>query len=496
MNGKQFRTTVRDHGRNQVELKNYYPLTASKTVRYALDAWIYSPTVLGLDGKEYNVQRFFADVTCLTGFVAPHMPLSQLIDPTCELSPLVRIRNELTSAALAKEIRAKRVLYELRSLANIYRTETEELEIILSDAVTHGRLSVVKDTIKQNLKLIQSLLEALRELYGLFLMSTVGPRLREAYAWTDEFISLTTEQVLFELHRRVEPDEHAQSLKKLIKKIMDRELEHRRAMGYHTITTDSDDKEIEQRIYRERVLKKWANSSLHLSLEDNRSERRLSHAMGAIAAAAAMSFTVIVTLTVERIVPGRSLPWALAIITAYIFKDRIKESLRNLLTALPGIISDRGTRLVDPASDRWVGKAKSGVRFIEPKAAPPEIKKARSAGDSSVSRLIPRENLIYFHREILIHNRRLRKTHKRLDTLSDTIRLNLDHVLRSMDDPKKSVPTFALGEPTEIVGRRIYHVNLVVCLSQKGDTARHYSRHRLVLSREGLVRLEPVVTQT
>lgn len=489
----ELHAAVRDHGRRQVEIKSRYPLSSSNTSRYVLDAWLYSPVSLGMNGGDYSETEFFGDTTCLTRFAAPHMALSQLISPDCTLSPLARIRGELSSAAMPGDIKTKRIIYEMRSLANIYKTETEALGHILADAVRNGRGALVKDTIKQNLELIRNLLGAWRELYGLMLTPSVRPLLREAYAWTDEFISLTTEAVLFELHRRVESDEEAQSLGELIAKIVRGELEHRRMMGYHTISPESNAKETEERIYREGALKKWAQSALYLSLEESGSERRMSHLMGATAAAAAMSFAVITTIAVERILPGRSMPWALAVVVAYIFKDRIKESLRDVLArTLPGILTDRRSRLVDPASGRRLGETRSRVRFITPREVPPEVRKLRDAGAGSTRRLRAAENLLHFRRVAVIHNRRLREDHERLGPLSDIVRLNLAYLLRNMDDPKKSIPTFAFGEPREISGRRVYHVNLILRLSPKGRKNEHLVRYRLVLSRSGLTRLELV----
>lgn len=61
-----------------------------------------------------------------------------------------------------------------------------------------------------------------------------------------------------------------------------------------------------------------------------------------------------------------------------------------------------------------------------------------------------------------------------------------------MDDPKKSIPTFAFGELREIRGRRVYHVNIIPRLSLKGRGTGDLVRYRLVLSRGELERLEVV----
>lgn len=490
---QEFQTDVRYHGQKHLELKNHYPLTSSKTDRYMLDAWIYTPTSLGINKKGYNVKHFLSDVKCLTRFSASFISLSRLIDPECDISPLARIRKELTGASLSKDIRTKRLLYELRSLANIYSSETSASESIITEAVKNGRMTLVKDTIKQNLKDIKAFLEHWRDLYSLFLMPTVKPSLREAYAWTDESISLTTEHVLFELHRQIEPDDEDPSLIKRIRKLMDGELTHRHTMGYHTISPETTEIETERRIYRESTLKKWGQSALYLSQEESGTGRRMGHILAGVAAAAAMTFAVIATILAERFFPGRSLPWALVIIVAYIFKDRIKEILRNILNhTMPGLITDERIRLVDQATGRKVGRVKTRVRFLKAGYAPLDVERLRMAGGIPFRQLLPEEDLIHFRREIIIHNKRLRDSHTRLESLSDIIRFKLDHILDNMDDPKKTMPTFATGEPMEISGNRVYHINLIVCLSRKSGIISHNTRYRLVVNRNGIVRIKPI----
>jgi hypothetical protein len=109
--------------------------------------------------------------------------------------------------------------------------------------------------------------------------------------------------------------------------------------------------------------------------------------------------------------------------------------------------------------------------------------------------ILPEENLIHFRREIVIHNKRLRDVHTRLDTISDLIRFKLDPILQNMDDPSKAVPTFAGDEPRTISGVRVYHINLIVHLSGESTGDSRWSRYRLVVSRNGLVRIEPIVVR-
>ena len=488
---RNFHTEVRDHGKKQLEFKSHYPLTDKKIDRYTVNVWMYFPLPLGINHRDYGVQRFFSDIKSLTRYSASYIPLPHLVDPECEISPLYRIRRTLGGASLPQDIARQNILYELRSLANIYESEIIASERIMGDAVAEGRMSVVKDTIKGNLKDIKTFLDDWRDLYSLFLEPAVDMGLREAYSWTDESISITTEKALHDLYLSISPDDEAPSLVKRLNKIMDGEEEHRRTMGYSTLPSEATSTEAERRIYRESVLKKWGQSALYLNHEESTTSRNMNHILAGIAAATAMAFAILATMWANSRFPGRSLPWALAIIVAYIFKDRIKETLRNVLMhTFPSLVIDQRVKLIDQASGRRVGKVSGRVRFLKARSAPHEISRIRNSEENPFHSILPEEDLIHYRREITIRNRILRKAHTRLDTFTDTIRFRLEHVFRGMDDPEKIIPILSGGKATQIRGHRVYHLNLVIRLSHHGDPTGHTAHYRVVLNRDGVVRIE------
>ncbi len=149
---QNYRTEVKSHGSRQLELKSHFPITGNRLDRYQLDVWIYIPASLGVSAKNNTVEGFFADINSLTRFSASHIPLSDLVNPECDISPLVRIEEELSSTVKNSELRSKRVLYEIRSLANIYSADSVAMEKALSSVVASGQLTIVKNTIKEILK--------------------------------------------------------------------------------------------------------------------------------------------------------------------------------------------------------------------------------------------------------------------------------------------------------------------------------------------------------
>ncbi len=211
-----------------------------------------------------------------------------------------------------------------------------------------------------------------------------------------------------------------------------------------------------------------------------------------IAAAIAMTFAVSVSIIADRYLPGQSLPWILAIVVSYIFKDRIKESLREVLIhTAPGLVADERIRLTDQATGNKAGRVNSRVRFIKARNAPRDVLRARQTITSPLQHIHPEEDLIHYRRKIVINNKRLRKFHIRLDTVTDIVRLKLDELLRSMDAPEKMVSVFAENEkPRAMKSKRVYSLSLVICLTGFGNQNHSTQRFRLVMSRDGLKRIE------
>ena len=86
--GRNYTTQVKAHSTKHLEIKSSFPLGKKRRVKkYTLDAWFYIPSSLGVNEKDYSVEQFFANLRTLTRFGSAHLPLSSIVDQTCDLSP-------------------------------------------------------------------------------------------------------------------------------------------------------------------------------------------------------------------------------------------------------------------------------------------------------------------------------------------------------------------------------------------------------------------------
>ena len=209
-----------------------------------------------------------------------------------------------------------------------------------------------------------------------------------------------------------------------------------------------------------------------------------------------MAFAVIATIFASQHFASNSIPWAVIIIVAYIVKDRIKELLRNgLIAFLPRVVADQINDLVDPASNTKVGFTRARVRFCSSHEVPDVVQQLRNLKENAITGMIPAEEVIHFSKYVRIDSQRFMKNHRRLEALADIMRLKLDAWLQNMDDPVNDLWRLAGKQLEKIPARRVYHMTLIVGLAEKGiDATPSYFRYRLVLTREGIVRIEEVET--
>ena len=482
-----YETALKAHSRTELEIKNWYPLNGPRNTRYTLDAYFFTPGQLGLDGRRYGVDRFFMDIKSHTRFSTAYISLKRLIDEECSISPLYRIRSFLREAVMPGDLQSGRILYELRTLANIYSAEIKANYRLLRIKFDEGENGKVLQKADSLLKDIERFLANVRELHSLFMEPSVDEQLRTALRWSDEYISLTTDKMLFYLFNLLKQEKVSKS----IEKIMRGEAEYRKSMDYQGVLHSGKSSEAERVIYRESILKKWSQTVLYMSTEETGTNQKIGHILASIAAATAMSFAVAATFFAERLFASYSIPWAMIIVVSYILKDRIKEILRGILVRLmPRIIADRTEKLTDHAVGRPVGKTRSMVRFIRPSETPHDIRVLRDSSTNPFRSILPRENVIHFRKNIFLDSRKLLKEHTRLESITEIIRIKLDHFMTEMDDSRKYLRTWAGEKPQAVKGKRVYHINLILALTDELLSEEKLFRYRLIMSSQGIERIE------
>ncbi len=486
---------VNTHGQRQLELQVKYPLTGDKEhKRYQFDLFVFSPYQLDITRESYGVSRFLRDMKSYTRYSTYSIPLKKLSDHSCEISPIARIRGMLNDAEASSGIDEKAVIYELRIVASIYRRQLRDTRRILRNFIREDGLAAdATGRLKEFVADIDLFLRTFRALRPAFLDPSVSDLMRQALRWADEAISLGTEKTLFKLDDVFQERADLAEGCRVIEARLGREQEYRAELGYPTLVKRDDPAANELFVYREGVLKKWTEGCMFMTTEHAKITAQFTHLLMGIAAGTAMAFAVVVTLFASRLFAMHSVPWIVLIVISYVAKDRIKEILRGIFAAyIPKLVADQVEELIDPAIGTRIGSSRARAIFSHPDKVPEGVRNLRNVDGNVFRSIIPLENVIHFHKDIDLDSGRLMRRHKRLESLTEIMRLKLDPWMANMDDPVNSLSFDDNGRHAKVEARRVYHLNLVVGLSEAGIAAESCPlfRYRLVLTRNGIVRIE------
>jgi len=489
---KNLETDLRVHSKNHLELKTSIPVSESGIEKYDLQLYLFSPAQLNIrENTNDQASAVYTDINVRTRFSSPNLSIDNIIDSDCNLSPLSRISLRLQQSIFDKE--AERcIIYEFQTLVNNLRREMKDtIQLVQVESEKLSAVTICTKKIEKTLQDIAKLVEKFRSLYAFFLEPRIVENLRTAFLWCDETLSsilIESFVELFIISKRVELEG---KLIKAIELAAVNEEQHRKEFLYVT-DPDSTESHVGEAVsYRSGMLKKWSQSSLYIRAEESRLPKRIGHIIAGTAAAAAMTFAVLASLYAQRVFSQNTLPWVLVIVLAYVFKDRIKEILREVLgRGLPKLLADHITRFRDPVTDAKVGNVKERIEFLRMRDVPSRIKSLRTEIPNPFRDLLPVEDVIFYSRNILINSRKLQRNHSRLEAINEIIRIRLDKWFKEMDDPEDRFSSIESGEVKIFEGKKVYHLHLIIELSEKKDQGNDKLFHyEVIFSKKGILRI-------
>jgi hypothetical protein len=492
---------IRKHDDHQFEVKIAYPLQREAAAdRYALDMFIFLPYQLGVNSATCSIDEFFEDLSSYTRFKTPALSFEEVNDAENGLSPLTRVQRQIESSHKTAQWDSMHLRYELRVLANVVRVQVREgaaaIRLRARDRASSDRQRDVSAAIDPLAEGLTTTLRRFRELRAAFENPSAPPEMRSVYETVDEHMSNETEKLLLQLMkflRKEAPDLDLQTPWRRLAAVVSSEETHRRERGYPTFVS-RDARRNEYFLYRVGLLRKFCASVLSLSEEQLPAVGRARQALYAVAAAIAMAFAVVAAWLVGRFYPTNSLPFALAAIAAYAFKDRIKAFLQSLSgRLLPSWTSDRSIKLTDPQYGMEVGRTRENLFWLNRARLPEDVLKARQYRDSLEQAVAePTEVILHYAKKVRIRTQRIYQSHQRAIAIDEILRMQVSRWLERMDDPKKRLLKLRRdGDGVAgILAARVYPVNLVIRLTSFRDGSVTLLKALLVLSRNGIERIE------
>lgn len=497
------------HDKYRFEIKLDIDLPPASQSAYKIETFFFVPKSLNISPQTYNKHKFYNRVQQFIRFKTPKISLKKIVDPVVDASPYNRIHHALP--ALLSEghdkVMTDRVYNEIKLLGAVIKASVADMVKFLIEDMntlqkeeTEGRL---KDFERNGLEFsddTHNLIHAIGSLKKDLLNPAVPQKLREAFLFCDEFISVTIQDnlsILLEVIR--ENPTLASKLTKLDESLTNRikkQQKYRDDHGYPSILKKDTRNTLYP--YRKSVLKKFISSSLHLNIEISEWEGWIQFFFG-IAAAVAMLFAVLVTIYAQNRFTQNSAVFVTVLVVSYVFKDRIKDWLKLFFSkSIIKWLADRKVKITDPYDNRMIGFFKEAFSFIDYKNVPPDILHKRNMDNiTSIDEDGKPERVMRHEKEVILFPQLISKHHVRRKNIIDIMRLNISDFLLQADD---SQVDFLYLNPENnhlehLPCQRVYHINMVIKYTSRPTDHHsliHLERIRLILNRDGIVSIEEV----
>lgn len=491
------------HDRYQIELKLDYELGKGKKTHYRISTYIFFPKSLGITAESYPKSEFYRDVKNYIRIKTPIVSLRDLNES--DTSPLSAVKHIIQEANWYQdEDLNEQLINALKLFGAMFKSALREhlnlVEKRLQTALTKGNIYVlVENLIEEFIHQSRQISDRYRSYYARLNLPMIKEDTFLAYMLVDEYSSLLIEESATELFQLVsqhyDKADQSNCLEDLTQ-IVEMERSHRIAHGSGSVLKARDANEIYA--FRASVLKKYVSSILHLSTDAQREGRSVEQFLMAIAAGVSMVFATVVAFYFQSIYGNFTFPVFVALVIGYMFKDRIKEFSRAVLSdKLHAFLYDRRINIRTLDGKYKLAVLREKVSFRTENDLPQPVLTARQKDPfADLDNEGMGETILCHTKDIVLDGDLFPKAFKgipRVSGLNDIIRYNVQPYLRKMADPVIEQLLLDDGLLKTVRTHKVYHVNVVSrykSISPKVELL--YKRMRLVLTRKGIKRIEHI----
>jgi hypothetical protein len=485
------------HDRYQIELKLGYPLAPDKQTRYLIDTYLFLPAALGINSANYSSNEFYRDIQTYIRMKTPSFRVEQILDAPG--SPLSRCETLLRSRTNALNSSDEQTLRDsFRVLRAILKSAFRRYLAPLQRQGADNKQDAFRTCSEHLIGRVDELERRYQALEPMLLAAGASDALLRSYRLADESISVLIEDFLLQMHELAEQClERAERThwQHRLRQRAQAEVDYRRRRGYPSVLGPQNSEEL---LLRHSALKKYTSSVLWLSTSTRREGGTLQQILFATAAGVSMVFATLIAFYAQSIYGQISLPVFAALVIAYMFKDRIKDSGRAFSAhLLSRRLFDYRTRIQTQDGERDLGNVREKMVHVRPKgrerSVPGEVLAARARDPHYEPELLGRpETVIHYAKQVTLRKnafRYLAEDGLVISAINDITRIDIRSFLRKMDNPYEERLVLHEGKVERVRCQRTYPLNLVSVFSAE-DGATTCERTLVVLNRKGIVRVE------
>lgn len=495
----------RVHDKTHIEFAIDYPF-ADQDRAYVWEAFFFVPESFRIDDRTYGKKDMYEDLLSYVRLAVPEVPFENLADETAgpEGIPLLGRLDDLLhradtaadgSKASTEAVRATRVFACLVRASGLEAQRAMLQDLELDEPVVESDRRAVARFVTSASRVAG----AYRQVVGRHAAAQLPDELKVALEWVDEDISLVLEALAatasVHIQNTARSDPAWGELAARLASHAVEEARYRKAKGWGSVgRADASARDVEHLEFRRHVLKRFTSSVLWLTHEVRDATVWVVHALFAFAAAVAMAFAVVVSIRALEM-QELLLPYMTLLVVSYAIKDRMKAVLQQKFQSwAEKRFPDRRWTIRDRERSQNVGEVLERAGFRAFAELPPDVLGARRLTRSHALEESARPERVLWHEKQVTVEPRPQGV-LRSPMLTEIFRLNIGPWLRHTDDPNRKI-TFADPDEASVyagTARRVYNLNIVYRLRAKDDAKAAWHRIRVVVSRKGIERIEPIL---
>ena len=461
---------------------------ADKPMKYSdfvMNTWIFVPNSLDINAAKYSKDDFYRDLKSGVRLITPSYSLHELANDD-ELLPSKSLITNFNDLHIAPND-TQDLIHTIKMYCAIAKSAFRDECVSISEQDDpKTRLTSCNHFLEDGVKIVERFRGLLHQLNE----QNATDRTRQVFAYGDEFLSNVLEKYAYRLRDAIRlnhPEEYPQ-LEARFKETLLKERAYREQRGYLSVKTD-DPKGNEDFVFRASLLKKFSESDLYLNATKRTNTFLVEQILYSLAAGAAMVVATLSSFFFQQRYGNFTLPFLIALVISYMFKDRLKDWLRLLFARR---VSNKvfDTRTDFRIKGRHIGWSKDSVDFIDSDKILPEVMQLRSRNPLFAEVSGKDEKVLLFRKKVQLWPSELAKASPYpLRGINDILRYNLTEYTRKMDNP--SFPLSGTWEDKEykpIEGKKVYHITFVIQCVYEGTT--EYKRIVVRCDRNGIVNVK------
>ena len=478
--------TTKIHDKFTIEFKVGFNTNAAiKPMKYSdfvMNTWIFVPNSLDINAAKYSKDDFYRDLKSVVRLITPSYSLHELANDE-QLLPnqsLVSSFNEI----LGEPDETQDLFHSIKMYCAIAKSAFRDECTAVSQQpdATERRKSCL-----QFLEDSSKIVNRFRSLLSKLNSEKVGERTKQVFAYGDEFLSNVLEKYTYLLRDAIRlnhPKDYLE-LETHFKEDLLAEHTYREQQGYLSVKAD-DIHGNEDFVFRASLLKKFSESDLYLNATKRKNTFLVEQILYSLAAGAAMVVATLSSFFFQQRYGNFTLPFLIALVISYMFKDRLKDWLRLIFARR---VSNKvfDTRTDFRIKGRYIGWSKDSVDFVDSDTILPEVMELRNRNPLFAEVSGKDEKVLLFRKKVQLWPHELAKASPfPMKGINDILRYNITEYTRKMDNP--SFPLSGTWEDDQykpIEGKKIYHLTFVMQCVYEGKT--EYKRVVVRCDRNGIV---------